>query len=273
MLWRGGIIAELLKKLKLVSLLSSYRAIILADHLSKLFVRSLLSEAETYLKSAVASSQYGYGYSAGTYLPLLQMRLWRDLVRTAKLSWAILFVDVSAAFTHASRFLLFGSPLSRQQVAQQLFEVEHDEQSVDFLLEEVFDRGSLLARAGVPDDLITLFRVYNEQVYLAVSSSGLYIRADEGLKQGCPSASPLFCVLATFVLSVVHRLAPFYAPALASVSTLSPFSDGQLPPQSQVMVSRTLQYVDDFAVLIQDSTPVGLLDHISSVSAAVLRAH
>eukprot|EP00975_Prorocentrum_lima_P010555 2240590-Prorocentrum_lima.AAC.1 len=64
-------------------------------------------------------------------------------------SWALLFVDVSSAFTFASRFLLFGSALPLEQVGLELASSGVAPDSITFLLEEVSSRGSLLARVGL----------------------------------------------------------------------------------------------------------------------------
>eukprot|EP00975_Prorocentrum_lima_P062285 12884856-Prorocentrum_lima.AAC.1 len=65
-------------------------------------------------------------------------------------------------------------------------------------MQEVAAEGCLLHRAGVPDDLVHLLRQWNEKVYFQFGSSADWILAEEGLKQGCPSASPCYTILNAF---------------------------------------------------------------------------
>eukprot|EP00975_Prorocentrum_lima_P002068 448973-Prorocentrum_lima.AAC.1 len=53
----------------------------------------------------------------------------------------------------------------------------------------------------------------NEQVYLQFGSPTELIVANRGLKQGCPSASPFYAILASFQVQLLHRLAPWLAPS------------------------------------------------------------
>eukprot|EP00975_Prorocentrum_lima_P039827 8367619-Prorocentrum_lima.AAC.1 len=78
-------------------------------------------------------------------------------------SWAVLFVDVTSAFTNASRYLLFGSLLGPEEAGLELGRLGLSPVTISFLLDEVSLHGSLLGRLGLPEDLISLFRQFNEQ--------------------------------------------------------------------------------------------------------------
>eukprot|EP00975_Prorocentrum_lima_P067670 12916225-Prorocentrum_lima.AAC.1 len=63
-------------------------------------------EDESHLKLVIAFSQYSYGHRAGTHFPLLHARVGRSACNPC-IAPGPLFVDVTSAFTNASRYLLF----------------------------------------------------------------------------------------------------------------------------------------------------------------------
>eukprot|EP00975_Prorocentrum_lima_P055256 11588550-Prorocentrum_lima.AAC.1 len=73
-------------------------------------------------------------------------------------------------------------------------------ETIQFLSFELQQGGSLLSRAGVPPDIISLLRTYHEHVHLHLGPSGVQIDAKQGLKQGCPAGSPLFTVMHAFLI-------------------------------------------------------------------------
>eukprot|EP00975_Prorocentrum_lima_P039111 8218256-Prorocentrum_lima.AAC.1 len=77
-----------------------------------------------------------------------------------------LFVDVSSAFTNASRLLLFGSSLPPVEWAPLLLQQGLSPETIQFICIELQEGGSLLSRAGVPPDIISLLGNYHEHVQL-----------------------------------------------------------------------------------------------------------
>eukprot|EP00975_Prorocentrum_lima_P021714 4574367-Prorocentrum_lima.AAC.1 len=63
------------------------------------------------------------------------------------------FVDVSCAFTNASRLLLLGSESPHTEWEEQLVQLGYSPRSAGFIAAEVQQHGCLLHRAGVPPAL------------------------------------------------------------------------------------------------------------------------
>eukprot|EP00975_Prorocentrum_lima_P048991 10249929-Prorocentrum_lima.AAC.1 len=78
---------------------------------------------------------------AGTQWPLLHLRLWKQACFSQKVSWAVLFVDVASAFSHVSRFLLFGSTLQPAAWSSYLHSQGHDAEGITFLVEQLTTQG------------------------------------------------------------------------------------------------------------------------------------
>ena len=118
--WRGGRLVARLKKASAPMSPTSYRALILMDHLAKSFPRCIQHHWQGPIHNALSRTQFGAGKFAGTRGAIQLIREWRDAMNAHHQCWAVLFLDLNAAFDHTVRQRMlateFGPHLRYQMV-------------------------------------------------------------------------------------------------------------------------------------------------------------
>eukprot|EP00975_Prorocentrum_lima_P046100 9641981-Prorocentrum_lima.AAC.1 len=76
-----------------------------------------------------------------------------------------------------------------------------------------------------------------------------------GLKQRCPSASPFYCILDSYLMEFLHSLEIATRPRLVPVTPGCPLAKLPGEPTQQYSLPPHRSYVDDFAWMVSADTP------------------
>ena len=107
--WRGGRIAELLKK-GAATICDNYRGLLISDHMSKAFTSIIDRYIDPLYTAFLSPEQCGGVVGKGTDLASHVVRSAIDFAKLFSLSIFMLFVDLTKAFDFALREVVLGWP-------------------------------------------------------------------------------------------------------------------------------------------------------------------
>lgn len=238
----------------------------LADVMGKLYHKYLRHLLTPYINSYILSSMCGGFEHRGVDFASLYINGFQDYARKHGLSWAVLFLDVSAAFESLQRFFVYGARISDAE-AVGIFKAcgmmpEMFEEFRQVLLDP-----TAFEQAGVPRVLQKLVEASHLVTWYSFSGLDTFVATRQGAKPGDPLGDIIFAFLICSILKKVHRYMSGickYKCAVGSSATVL----GELPAQ-EVDIS-SVNYVDDNAFLILGQSSNEVLQNLQCISGGIL---
>lgn len=265
--WLGGVAHEIQKTAGSTAAAKNHRFVLLADIAGKVYHSYLRSCLLGYPNSYILHTMCGGFLRRGADFASIYLFNFVECARRAKLFWALLFLDVSAAFESLQYVFVFEDHLSDQVVCS-IFSKCNFSHSVFHQFVKVINNDTAFIDAGVPRILSKLVQSAHALSWFSCEGLDTYVVARQGSKAGDPLGDILFAFLITRVLRQYRaELVCIGFDALVDLSS----EDGLFGPASSSSVDlSSINYVDDnvFPVMAEDSNI--LYDKLALISSAVL---
>lgn len=182
------------------------------------------------------------------------LRCVSSLSRTLKLSLAVVFVDIRAAFAVVIRALIFDQPMSDEYIASVFKRLNFLPGIFDKFCETVRDTNAMTS-AKVPPELRYLTRSFSSLSYFHTKGVDKVCVYKGGTCAGTPLADLLFSFLMARVLSLIQgKLAALGITHVLPAMDRSLFASEAFKKENFYGSS----YVDDNFFVVQDKSPLSL---------------
>eukprot|EP00438_Fugacium_kawagutii_P023637 Skav203365 [mRNA] locus=scaffold940:166757:171457:+ [translate_table: standard] len=247
--WKGGELFPLWKQKGALALTSSYRAILIAQTIPKLFHHLARAQLMSLVCDRFLPMQIGGLSHMGVEFAAHFIATMRHRARVRGVSHAVLYFDIKSAFYHARRQDLFPNVLECD-------EYEHEDSCVSSLLAL-----PVMERLGVPLRLQAWSQQISTLAWSQISSGGVLVAPDcamvasTGTRPGDPMADLSFSLI---MQDIASRIVADLQPYLATLDS----STGPEPVGPVI-------WVDDFALYLEHTSPERLLDCVRHVAHCV----
>eukprot|EP00438_Fugacium_kawagutii_P016081 Skav230947 [mRNA] locus=scaffold3010:39159:43861:- [translate_table: standard] len=245
--WKGGFLHPLQKKAGSDLSVRNHRAILIADAVPRLFSRIARSRLACQVTPHMHPLQIGGLAHMSVQFGSMILNALRQNARAHKVSHAVLFVDLQAAFYRTQRSTVVDNILG-------LSARGHDE---DVAIQTLPEQDALSAMHVRPA-LRAWIQALMEGTWSQVSGSPLQLQdramlSVRGTRPGDPSADLTFSTLMARVLRQVVQDADDMLPSIVLHG-----SDHQVGP---------LAWVDDVCIFLQDADPMALLQKAARITS------
>jgi len=264
--WLGGISQELLKGSLPSRKVTSFRMVMLADVIGKTYHKYLRTLLTPYINTYALSSMCGGIMSRGTDFASIYVNAFQDFARYRRASWAIVFLDVKAAFESVQRPFLFGSRVSDEQVAGVFRQCGMPAQVFAQFRDAIQSPGAL-QEAGVPSVLCKLVEASHAITWYSFNGLDTMVATKQGVKPGDPLGDILFAFIVCRILRKIKAQMPDLTTCMCDVPGTSSVL-GEFSAQNVDMSS--INYVDDCAFPIWGDRAEDVVLSVQKLAACVL---
>ncbi|CAE7700056.1 rsmH [Symbiodinium sp. CCMP2592] len=203
--WRGGNLMVLAKKACARLTCENYRSILVSCVPAKVYHRCLRAGLKPHLLSTQPSMQFRVRDGVGIETPALAVRSFAALLDGLRLPWAVLFVDLAAAFYTVVRQSLVPNPDTDQGFLSLLHALQLPPDAIEELHAHLLV-ASELPLQGVGVHQVELVRDLFVGSWFRLSTHSALILTHRGSRPGDPLADLLFAFTLAAYLRRVNQL-------------------------------------------------------------------
>eukprot|EP00435_Cladocopium_sp_Y103_P010671 s2448_g2.t1 len=260
--YKGGLMRAIWKKRGSPSDPSTYRGVLLANTFGKVCHAWARKRLLPTMLARKAPGQLGGLPARQTAMGVHIIRMHSNLGRIRKLSTAVLFIDIRAAFHHLLREFVFTirNPLTQAQLLQIFDDKERDVSALAQALQHAIDEEV----TDVPYALRLLLHDMHQDTWFTQEPDSTTISATRrGTRPGSPIADIGYNLL---MARIMHRLQD-------ALSDHIPYVQGQ---EALGVATPPVAWVDDLAIPLVATTPknlVPLIEHAAGLMHTIFHDH
>lgn len=265
--WLEGIAHEILMSAGDVALAKNHRFVLLTDIPGKIYHSYLRSCLLPHINSYILHSMCGGFLRRGAGFASIYFFNFVEFARSARMQWAALFLDVSAAFESLQYFFVMTGPISDQQACA-IFDKCNMSRNIFTQFLSLIKSNNAFVEAGVPSVLAKL--IHSAHIVSWSSWDGLnsFLVAQQGAKAGDPLGDILFAFLICKVLRKTREVLEDNN-IYNNLTVSAP--DGLFGPACNNSINlASINYVDDNGFPLMAETPAQLLTNVQSLAELVL---
>jgi len=265
--WSGGIAHELLKAGGASARANSYRFVLLADTLGKVYHSYLRQCLVPYINSYMLSTMCGSFLKRGTDFATLLMKSFTNYAQEMKHSWGAIFLDVSAAFESLQHFFIFNQTPTDHQVHAVFSKFGFNENMYAEFVQAVQAK-SAFEEAGVPPALANVVAAAHQISWFSTEGLRDIVIAHQGCKAGDPLGDLIFSFLICKILRIIHhklstsKVCPTFH--INSPDTI--FG----PARESIVNFSSINYADDNVFLAHSECPFEVLQSLEVIAATAI---
>lgn len=265
--WSGGIAHELLKAGGSSTRASSYRFVLWADTLGKIYRGYLRQCLVPYISSYMLNTMCGSFLRRGTDFATLYFKSFVDYAISLKHSWGALFLDISAAFESLQHFLSFTTiPMIIKSLI--FFQSSIFPQSMFSEFVEAVRARSAFEEAGVPKSLTNVVAAAHQLSWFSTEGLKDLAVAHQGCKAGDPLGDLIFSFLICKILRNMHG-------KLSSAGICPNFQahikDSIFGPARTSQISfSSINYADDNVLMSHSSCPQDVQQSLEVIGSTAI---
>ena len=271
--WKGGDLHAVWKRKGSPLACESYRAILVSSSVGKAVHGALRRQCSRYFENTAQPLQVGGRAGFPVQFVLQAARLWQERCKAKRVSCAIIFLDLKEAFHRVARALVHGGKPDEASIQNVIATLGLDSDVGPRLQAYVRDH-SLISTAGGPIALSSMVAETNCDTWFAHGVLEGTAVVNAGTRPGDNLADLIFSFLFAELLKVLRQRF-----ARDGLSCALPWNEQWLgagpeatTTSSSADVARPIDvtWMDDLALLVEDSQPEGLLDKVAAVATATL---
>ena len=271
--WKGGELHSIWKRKGSPLDCESYRAILVSSSIGKAVHGSLRRHCSTYFEQAAMPLQVGGRAGFPVQFVLQAARLWQERCRAHRTSCALIFLDLKEAFHRVARALVHGGQPDEASINNAIATLGLDPAVGPRLQAYVRDK-SLISEAGGPPVLSRMVAETNSDTWFSHGALEGTAIVQAGTRPGDNLADLIFSFLFAELLNTLRQRF-----AQEGLSCALPWNDKWLGASLDAVrntraddVERPIDatWMDDLALLVEDSRPDRLLEKVAAVATATL---
>ena len=265
--WSGGIAHELVKGNKSGARVDHHRFVILQNTGGKIYHKYIRSMLLSYIPTYLLQSMCGGFCSRGTDFASLYLSAFLSIASALKKHWAVLFLDVIAAFEAMQRFFVFGEQISDIEAHRIFSKLGFKEEALlEFM--NCLNSPHAFKQAGIPSVLSKLVGSIHQNNWYATEGLEKLTTSTQGARAGTPLGDISFAFLIARVLRRCHSKIADADLCFKHVCTTNTSLFGN-HIHKPICIS-SVNYVDDCLFPLVESSPSKLIASAKKLSSIVL---